>query len=252
MRLKPLADAIVAGVKTALQRTRAELNQRMDQLETLVRSIPAGASGERGDKGERGEPGESGERGEPGEKGIDGRDGKDGREGRDGKDGAPGRDATEIDILPAIDEAKSYPRGTFARHANGFWRAVGDTQGMRGWECLVAGVAAVQIEQANERSFSLRVELSDGQKVAKDFHLPVVLDRGVYRPENSYLKGDGVTYAGSFWIARADAPTLKPDDPNDGGGGAPRQWRLAVKSGRNGKDGKDGERGPEGKPGRGV
>lgn len=61
----------------------------------------------------------------------------------------------------------------------------------------------------------------------KSFTLPVVIDRGVFRPDGEYAKGDGVTYGGSFWIAQKD----QPGKPEDGSG-----WRLAVKRGRDGKD----------------
>jgi hypothetical protein len=57
--------------------------------------------------------------------------------------------------------------------------------------------------------------------------LPLVIDRGVYRPETTYRKGDAVTYAGSLHIAQMTT-SAKPED-----GGA---WRLAVKRGRDGKD----------------
>jgi integrin beta 3 len=73
------------------------------------------------------------------------------------------------------------------------------------------------------------------------FHVPTVIDRGVYRADESYQRGDGVTWAGSFWIAQKDT-SAKPDAP-DGG------WRLAVKRGRDGKDGKDGAPGEQGKEG---
>ena len=63
---------------------------------------------------------------------------------------------------------------------------------------------------------------------AFEFSLPVVLDKGVYKAGEGYQAGDGVTWAGSFWIAQEDT-TEKPD----GGKG----WRLAVKRGRDGKDG---------------
>jgi hypothetical protein len=56
--------------------------------------------------------------------------------------------------------------------------------------------------------------------------MAVVLDRGVWR-EGEYQKGDGVTWAGSFWIAQ-ETTNQKPE----GGKG----WRLAVKRGRDGKD----------------
>lgn len=89
------------------------------------------------------------------------------------------------------------------------------------------------------------LRLADEQ-VAKEFQLqfPVVIDRGVFKADQSYEAGDGVTWAGSFWIAQT-ATTSKP--------GEDATWRLAVKKGRDGKDGKDGapgDRGPEGKPGK--
>lgn len=58
----------------------------------------------------------------------------------------------------------------------------------------------------------------------------VVLDRGVYKAEQEYTAGDGVTWAGSFWIAQKD--TSEKPGVDDG-------WRLAVKSGRAGRDGRD-------------
>jgi hypothetical protein len=158
---------------------------------------------------------------------------------RDGKDGEPGRDAADIFILPSIDEQKKYPRGTFARHKNGFWVSRTDTNGMTGWECIVRGFADVEVVQANERNFSVKFRWSDGQQFEKTFSMPVMLDRDVYRAEVTYEKGDTVTYGGSIWIAQVDAPTEKPGEPpvSIGGNGAPqeRQWRLAVKTGRQGK-----------------
>lgn len=69
---------------------------------------------------------------------------------------------------------------------------------------------------------------SRGDQVKEFRHtLSVVLDRGIYKSETTYQPGDGVTWAGSFWIAQ-EATTEKPD----GGKG----WRLAVKRGRDGKD----------------
>src|SRR5580765_1441734 len=57
----------------------------------------------------------------------------------------------------------------------------------------------------------------------------IVLDAGVWKDGTAYSQGDGVTWAGSFWIAQADTGA-KPGDSED--------WRLAVKRGRDGKDGK--------------
>ncbi len=58
----------------------------------------------------------------------------------------------------------------------------------------------------------------------------IVLDAGVWKDGAAYAEGDGVTWAGSFWIAQADT-SAKP-------GGEGEDWRLAVKRGRDGKDGK--------------
>jgi integrin beta 3 len=57
--------------------------------------------------------------------------------------------------------------------------------------------------------------------------LPIVIDRGVFKDGESYERGDGVTWAGSFWIAR-EATFSKPGDDTT--------WRLAIKRGRDGKD----------------
>jgi hypothetical protein len=81
-----------------------------------------------------------------------------------------------------------------------------------------------------------------GDQVKEFRHgLAVVLDRGIWR-EGEYQKGDGVTWAGSWWIAQ-ETTTDKPDSG--------KGWRLAVKRGRDGKNGKDGERGPPGPKGEG-
>lgn len=64
---------------------------------------------------------------------------------------------------------------------------------------------------------------------AKEFLLPIVMDQGVYKAGNVYRKGNGVTWAGSFWIAQKDTD----EKPGDGD-----SWRLAVKKGRDGRDGK--------------
>jgi len=56
----------------------------------------------------------------------------------------------------------------------------------------------------------------------------VVLDRGVWKEGGAYQKGDGTSWAGSFWIAQRDT-TDKPQTSD--------AWRLAVKRGRDGADG---------------
>lgn len=65
------------------------------------------------------------------------------------------------------------------------------------------------------------------REVTKEITLPVVIDAGIYRHDKPYVKGDGVTHGGSFWIAQKD----DPGKPEQGNG-----WRLAVKKGRDARD----------------
>jgi hypothetical protein len=65
-----------------------------------------------------------------------------------------------------------------------------------------------------------------------ELEFPVIIDRGVYKEGESYVRGDAVTWGGSLWIAQAETKA-KPDGPDSG-------WRLAVKKGRDGKDAKNG------------
>ncbi len=64
--------------------------------------------------------------------------------------------------------------------------------------------------------------------VIKEWRLPIVRDCGVYKSDETYRIGDGVTWGGSFWIAQ-DETAEKPDSG--------KGWRLAVKKGRDGRDG---------------
>lgn len=63
---------------------------------------------------------------------------------------------------------------------------------------------------------------------AKDFRLPIIVDRGVYKEGQTYRPGDGVTWGGSFWICQEETA----EKPDSGKG-----FRLAVKKGRDGRDG---------------
>lgn len=77
----------------------------------------------------------------------------------------------------------------------------------------------------SDKGFLLR--FSRGEQV-KEFRLPTLLDRGVYKPGTLYVKGSTVTAQGSLWIAQADTR----EKPGDGA----TSWRLAVKKGRDGQD----------------
>lgn len=81
----------------------------------------------------------------------------------------------------------------------------------------------------SEDGRTVEISLGAGEKmIQRSLKIPAILDRGVYRKEHAYERGDGVTYGGSFWIAQKDAPEGVPGGSED--------WRLAVKRGRDGRE----------------
>lgn len=218
----------------------------------------AGTDGKDGAPGKDGVPGERGEKGEPGEKGADGKHGEPGKDGKPGLDGAAGKDGAKgIDGRDGVD-GKDGAAGLNGKDGVGLADAMLDregnlvltmTDGRHKSLGMVIGAAGKDGEKGadgrdgkdglgfddlsvghdGEREIILRFARGDQ---VKEFtlSLPVVLDRGVWvdgKP-GGYAKGDGVTWAGSFWISQKEGNTDKPD----GGDG----WRLAVKRGRDGKE----------------
>lgn len=147
------------------------------------------------------------------------------------KQPADGRDAIDLEILPAIDETKQYPRGTYATHRGGLWKSYERTHGMRGWECIVDGVDAVNVTQDAEREFSVKLAKSSGAEVVQKFALPIQIYKGVHRDGEAYDAHDNVTWSGSQWTSTKSQNTDKP--------GTSDAWILCVKAGRNGKDLRD-------------
>ncbi|HIC7932375.1 TPA: phage gp6-like head-tail connector protein [Enterobacter hormaechei] len=146
-----------------------------------------------------------------------------------GKDGEDGRDALALEIFPFIDEEKNYPRGSYATHNGGLWRAYEKTHGMRGWECLVDGVAGIEVQHSEQRTFTLTVNRTSGTSETKTFGVPVMIYQGVFKTGQEYLPGDTVTWGGSLW--HCDEQTQ--DKPGEAGS---KGWTLAAKRGRDGRD----------------
>lgn len=146
-----------------------------------------------------------------------------------GKDGEDGRDALALEIFPFIDEEKNYPRGSYATHNGGLWRAYEKTHGMRGWECLVDGVAGIEVQHSEQRTFTLTVNRTSGTSETKTFDVPVMIYQGVFKTGQEYLPGDTVTWGGSLW--HCDEQTQ--DKPGEAGS---KGWTLAAKRGRDGRD----------------
>lgn len=174
--------------------------------------------------------------------------GKDGDKGDRGPKGEDGRDALQIEVLDALDEAKSYPRGTYSKHGGGLVRAYRDTDPIQGaevercgWQVLINPVVDVCIKQdeANPKRLTFISTKAFGKPSEGVIDIPVMVYRGVYREGDVYGEGDVSTWGGSLWHCKAKETTEKPGLGGD--------WVLAVKRGRDGRDGKDGINGKDGK-----
>lgn len=237
--------AVAASIKEML----APVYIRMTSVEDVVKSLESSVNNVPDLLSEavsKIEPikGDQGEKGEPGKDGLPGVDGKsvtiddirpliaeaiteiEPIKGDPGEKGQDGRDAVHLEILPAIDTEKQYPRGCYAKHDGGLWRSFEQTHGMRGWECIVEGVKAINVLFDGDRTFSVETETSSGQKSVTPVELPVMMYKKVWK-EGEYRKGDMVTWSGGIWHCN-EPTTEKPGDDK-------KSWTLAVKRGDKGK-----------------
>lgn len=137
--------------------------------------------------------------------------GKDGRDGVDGKDG--------VNLAGMLIDREGQLIATLS---NGEVKNLGPIIGSDG-----LGFEDLRVEQTSARKFSL-VFTRDGREKAFEFNMPIVLDCGVYKAGANFFAGDGVTYSGSYWIAKSDGALGIP--------GACDDWRLAVKKGRDARE----------------
>lgn len=79
----------------------------------------------------------------------------------------------------------------------------------------------IKIEQEGR---TVKLKVGD---VVKSVKVPGIIDRGVYDETRDYEAGDAVSSGGSLFISQKDAPEGAPGDSKD--------WRLAVKRGRDAK-----------------
>lgn len=163
------------------------------------------------------------ENGKDGRDGIDGRDGEKGDTGNDGKDGADG-----IGLAGAMIDRDGELNVTLT---NGEVRKLGPVVGRDG-KNGDRGEAGFSLTDFNtdwrpeDKVLILSWDAGE-DRYSHELFVPYVRDMGVWAEGKSYLKGDGVTWGGSFWIAQDDTAE-KPDGS--------KAWRLAVKKGRDGKD----------------
>jgi hypothetical protein len=185
--------------------------------------------------------------------GVPGKDGEPGKGGEPGRDGKDGKSLTVEDIAPLLDGMIAKAMLDLERRAQDILQRAVDRlpppkdgrDGMAGKDGKDGqdgvGFDDMFVEDDGQGNITLQYVRGD---IVKGFRvrLPCIIDRGVYREETTYQKMDAVSYGGSLWLAQTDKPAGRPMDGS-------KDWRLAVKKGRDGRDGKDGERGPEGKQG---
>jgi hypothetical protein len=142
------------------------------------------------------------------------------------RDGEPGRDGLDVKEMFRAEGGR-----LIAVMSDGTTRDLGVFVGKDGNPGKPGadgfGFDDMDVSYDGEKTITLRFAKGERTKEFA-FEIPVVIDRGVFREGSEYKAGDGVTWAGSFWIAQKHT-CAKPDTGED--------WRLSVKRGRDGRDG---------------
>lgn len=131
--------------------------------------------------------------------------------------GPAGKDGVGIAEVKQNDDGELIVKMTTGETFN-----VGKVRGEDG-----LGFDHMTVEHDGERGFAFIFAKGDRLE-REEFSLPVVIDRGTWKEGKTYQPGDGVTAGGSYWIAQTET-SARPETSKD--------WRLAVKRGRDGKDG---------------
>lgn len=259
----------VSTVKDALSARIEALETKLGELSQIhpVKGDKGekGDKGDTGDRGESGNPGIQGERGERGEPGQRGEDGPVGPAGARGDPGIAGKDGERGECGPQGPQGLIGERGE--RGEAGIQGPEGRSIQLSEVEPLLDQAVdrhvsrwALEFERRAQEQFQRAIDRmplpKDGRdafqledlSVSDDGHgnvtfkfqrdgleksfavrVPCFEYMGAYREGDPYLRGHGVSYAGSLWIALGDNPDGKPADSS-------KSWQLAVKRGRDGND----------------
>ena len=139
------------------------------------------------------------------------------------RDGRDGRSAAELLILPALEvEGKRIPAGSFARHAGGLVKAMGE-----GYETIMNGIAS-ETETMDEdcRTLHRKTVYTDGSVFERTYKLATPKYCGVWKHDETYSLGDMATRDGHVWHCCVESTTLEPGKANN-------HWVLAVRRGNN-------------------
>jgi hypothetical protein len=230
----PVLSAIqrfIDGVRTALAKQADEMRSLLTETraaltELQTRSsqpVPRGERGEQGERGERGDAGPPGEPGPQGPAGAPGERGADGINGINGRDGAPGAQGERgADGLMG-------PQGPMGeRGADGLSGRDGapGPQGERG-ERGADGIATrAELDALIEARFA-ELETRNAAQLAEARVLNLADSwRGVWKPTETYRRGNVAQWDGCPWLALAEHPTTKP--------GTSAEWAMFAKKGRDG------------------
>jgi hypothetical protein len=165
-----------------------------------------------------------------GKEGTNGKDGNDGVNGKDGVNGVNGKDGTSItvaDILPLLKSMQAEWQLDFEKRGQDSLQKIADRmpKAKDGRDALDLDDFEFSVCE-DGRTITLALMRGEYRK-EKSIHFPVPLYMDIWKEDRSYDIGDCVTYDGSMWMCRK--PTKgKPGQYN-------KEWRLAVKRGRNGK-----------------
>lgn len=203
-----------------------------EAVQKAVDAIPRpadGKDGAPGERGEKGEPGPQGEKGDTGERGIQGEKGADGiglAGAFQNKDGdlmitLSSGQVVNVGRVMGCDGADVDMESIRQRIDKMFAEWPKPKDGLDG-----LGFDDLDLAYDGEKTFTFTLSRGDRRKEFT-FVMPVVVDKGVFKEGQAYLPGDGVTWGGSFWICQTETKE-KPDSAKD--------WRLAVKRGKDGKD----------------
>lgn len=173
-----------------------------------------------------------------------------GAKGERGEDGKPGASVTVDEVVPliALETAKAVAaippapkgdkgdRGEPGRDASDL-AVIMDIAGKQAVAALTKALDTFEVITADGgRTFEFRFTVGEVQ-VSREIKTALPLDKGVWR-EGEFEPGDGVSLGGNFWIAQVNT-AARPAEGKD--------WRLAVRHGRNGKDFRTEDR-PKGDP----
>lgn len=202
-----------AGMESVLKKVEDRLNSSLtnpvlpDFQKMIDDAMDLIAKPEKGEKGEKGDAGEN---------------------GKDGKDGVS---PSPEDVAKSLEGhfykwVLDFERKAYDKLENAINKLEQPKDGKDGRDAI--SIDGFDLSVCPDLR-TIKVCLSDGEKtIEKEVKIPSILDRGVYSSTKQYEQGDAVTYAGGIFIAQVDNPSGYPETSKD--------WRLAVKRGRDGRE----------------